>query len=338
MSAEGQGEKTASSAAELADLDRLHWGSIRDWAQLVRLPTVFTLLSNCAAATVLAGSVFTPLRGVIPVFLVSIMAYWAGMILNDVADIDEDKQYRPTRPLAAGRISPTVAGHVAKAMLLLGPATILGVTSIMTAQPLWLGMAFFSAVLLSICIWAYNSPLKKTGIGPVLMGACRGLNILMVGSTLFSLGEETRFPSALLVFAAGIAVYIMGVTFYARKEETDSDSQTLVFGLMLEVAGLMVVASLPRWVEADDMQWTLDPMRGYPLLIGLIGLTVVNRGIKGISHPVPRKVQLAVKHALLTLILVDASIVLMWVGPVYAVCVVILLLPALISALRIRST
>lgn len=337
MSAESESFDSAETAAEV-DLDRLHWGTIRDWTQLVRLPTVFTLFSNCAAACVLAGNLFSPLLGVVPTFFASMLAYWAGMILNDVVDIQEDKVHRPTRPLAAGRISPVVAGHVATAMLLLVPAIILGVTSILTAQPLWLGAAFLSACLLSLCIRAYNSPLKQTRIGPVLMGACRGLNILMVGSTLFALGEESTYPIALIVFAAGIALYIAGVTFYARKEETDSDVQTLVFGLMLEVAGLLVIASLPKWVEVGAVQWTLDPTRGYPLLIGLIGLTVLNRGIKGISHPVPRKVQLAVKHALLTLILIDAGVVLMWAGPVYAVCVVLLMVPAFVSALRIRST
>lgn len=337
MSADGESLDNAEHSAEM-DLDRLHWGTIRDWAQLVRLPTVFTLFSNCAAACILAGNLFSPLLGVVPTFLASMLAYWAGMILNDVADIQEDKQYRPTRPLAAGRISSVVAGHVATGMLLLVPAIILGVTSILRAQPLWLGAAFLSACLLSLCIRAYNSPLKKTRIGPVVMGACRGLNILMVGSTLFALGENTAYPIALIVFAAGIAFYITGVTFYARKEETDSDVQTLVFGVMLEVAGLLVIASLPRWVKVGDVAWTLDPMRGYPLLIGLIGLTVLNRGIKGISHPVPRKVQLAVKHALLTLILIDAGVVLMWAGPMYAVGVVMLMIPALVSALRIRST
>ncbi|MCA9180968.1 MAG: hypothetical protein KDA51_05925, partial [Planctomycetales bacterium] len=63
-----------------------------------------------------------------------------------------------------------------------------------------------------------------------------------------------------------------------------------------------------------------------------------NRGIAGVWHPVPRKVQLAVKHAILTLILIDAAVVLMWAGPWYGCAVAALLLPALSSAIRYRST
>ncbi len=83
---------------------------------------------------------------------------------------------------------------------------------------------------------------------------------------------------------------------------------------------------------------TLNPRQGYLLLIMLIGLTVANRGIAGAMHPVPRKVQLVVKHAILTLILIDAAVVLMWAGAWYGCAVVALLLPALSSAMRFRST
>jgi 4-hydroxybenzoate polyprenyltransferase len=94
---------------------------------------------------------------------------------------------------------------------------------------------------------------------------------------------------------------------------------------------------LPFWAESDQV-WTLNPRQGYPLLICLIGLTVANRGFAGVLHPVPRKVQLAVKHAILTLILIDAAVVLMWAGAWYGCGVVVLLLPALSSSIRFRST
>ena len=36
------------------DAYNLAWGELRDWLQLVRLPNVFTLLSDCVAAAVVA--------------------------------------------------------------------------------------------------------------------------------------------------------------------------------------------------------------------------------------------------------------------------------------------
>lgn len=317
--------------------DRLQWGSLRDWGQLVRLPNVFTLFSDCIAAGILAGSYLLPVTAFLPTVLASLCAYWAGMILNDVVDLEEDRQARPNRPLAAERISPVIAGHVATGMLLIGPILILAVTSLHESQPLWMGAGFLAAVLLSLCVRFYDSPLKHTPLGPLLMGLCRTLNILMVGCTLFALGSDVTVPRSLAVFAGAVGLYIMGVTIYARREEGDSSPAGLMLGLMFQISGLILIGCLPWWAtgEAD---WSLDPRRGYPLLIGLIGLTVLNRGVKGVAHPVPRKVQLAVKHAILTLILVDAAVVLMWAGPWFGCAVVLLLLPALASAIRFRST
>ncbi len=424
------------------EADSLTWGELGDWLQLVRLPNVFTLLSDCAAASIVAVGVLRPLSAALPILLASLMAYWAGMILNDVIDLEEDREHRPERPLASGRISHVVAGHVANAMLLVSPVLILAVMTFHTSHPLWMGIAFLASVLLSLAVRAYDSPLKRTPLGPPLMGLCRALNILMVGFAMLAitfvpqvdrkpaqplagvldvgtrlgessddsgldvgtrLGESSDlraapqqfrltaaalqapsttspsvpralddrqekslverllvdplagtsgddldpnathslpaviFPRPLLALAAAIGLYIFGVTVYARREERDSSSGMLLWGVILEIGGLIIIGCLPWWAEAKQT-WTLDPRQGYPLLVALIGLTVANRGLAGVWHPVPRKVQLAVKHAILTLILIDAAVVLMWAGPWYGCAVVILLLPALSSAIRFRST
>lgn len=360
------------------DADNLAWGELGDWLQLIRLPNVFTLLSDCVAAAVVAVGLAWPVFAFVPVLFASLLAYWAGMILNDVVDLDEDREHRPDRPLASGRISAVIAGHIATGMLLIGPVVILAMLTFQYSQPLWMGIAFLASVLLSLSVRAYDSPLKRTPLGPPLMGLCRGLNILMVGFAMLAIthvpavegdegvvthstkvvekllidpllpaenrGSETVaqlpdiiFPRPLMALAAGIALYIFGVTVYARREERDSSSGVLLFGMVLEIAGLVIIGCLPLWADAGQ-KWTLDPRQGYPLLIGLIGLTVVNRGIAGVWHPVPRKVQLAVKHAILTLILIDAAVVLMWAGPWYGCAVAALLLPALSSAIRYRST
>ena len=128
------------------------------------------------------------------------------------------------------------------------------------------------------------------------------------------------------------------MTVYAHREEKESSSAAgLVFGLLFEAAGLVVLGCLPMWA-VDPPAWTLDPTRGYPLLVGLIGVTVLNRGFSGVLHPTSRKVQLAVKHAILTLILMDAAVALMWAGAWHGTAVALLLVPALTSAFRFRST
>ncbi len=325
------------------EIDRLQWGKLADWAQLVRLPTAFTLISNSLTAAIIVGSGWLPVSALLPTLVASIFAYWAGMILNDVVDIEEDRIHRPSRPLVRGRISSVVAGHVATGMLLIGPIIILAVCTTHPSNQLWLGAAFMASVSLSCCVRLYNSPVKSTVLGPVVMGACRAANILMVGSVMLAVNtvEENvlDLPGPLLMLATGIGIYIVGVTVYAFKEEQESSPALLLFGLLLEIIGLVCLACLPRWAgEGNLPAGMLDSVRGFPLLVGLIGVTVVRRGFGGVSHPVSRKVQLAVKHALLTLILLDAAIVLLWAGVWYAILIIVLLAPALISAARVRST
>lgn len=322
---------------ERLEIDELQWGTLRDWGQLVRLPNSFTLISDTVAAALIVGSLLQPIPAFALTLLASFCAYWAGMILNDIVDLEEDQEFRPTRPLPAGRISPVIAGHIASGMLIVGPLLILVVTNFYPSQSLWMGAAFASAVLLSFAVRSYNSVLKHTFVGPVLMGLCRALNILMVGCTMFSVSEYEIMPSALVWYATAIGLYIMGVTIYARREETDSNPAGLIMGLIMEFAALVVLAGFPLWSKTEHA-WGLDPYRAYPLLMGLIGLTVIQRGVSGVSHPVPRKVQLAVKHAILTLILIDAAVAVMWAGPWFGGAVALMLLPALSTALRFRST
>jgi 4-hydroxybenzoate polyprenyltransferase len=327
------------------EIDHLRWGRLIDWAQLVRLPNVFSLLTNCVAAAVLSVGQLLPWTAVAAVFAVSVLAYWAGMILNDVNDLERDRRYRPGQPLVSGRISPVIAGHVATAMLMMGPMILLLVAGYhRSVDKIWMIVALVASLLLWVTIRAYNSSLKLTPLGPPLMGLCRTLNILMVGFCLlavhwgqdFSLAE--RLPQSLVAYGLATGFYIVGVTTYARHEAGQSSQLALILGTLLQLGGLVGMACLPLWDPGRTVSWFLDKSTYYPVLIALIGMTVLNRALAGVLHPVSRKVQLAVKHALLSLILIDASVVLMWAGPFYAIATVFLLLPALLGALRLRVT
>lgn len=326
-------------------IDSLRWGELRDWAELVRLPNVFTILSDSLAAAILVtGSSLYTLSWVwialALAVLASVMTYWGGMILNDVVDLEEDRLTRTGRPLVQGRVSPVIAGHIGNAMLLVAPIVVLLATNLFQHQPLWMGAAFLASMVLSLSVRAYDSSLKHTLAGPLLMGTCRALNIVMVGCVMLSVsGAEAVMPRALLCMAAGVGVYIVGITVFARREESESQPSGLGLGLVLEVAGFGLIAALP-YLSHDEIpgRWQIDPFRAYPVLIALIGLTVVNRGVQALSHPVSRKVQLAVKHAILTLILLDAAVASLSAGPWFGGAVALLLLPALAVGARFRST
>lgn len=338
---------------QTAEVDHLRWGRFEDWVQLVRFPNVFSLFANCAAAAIIAVGSLSKLNTVIPLFFASALAYWAGMIFNDVNDIEEDRKHRPDRPLAAGKISPAVASHVATAMLMLG-LLILSVVVVSAKGDKelpstkgymeWMVYSLGCYCLLWLSIRLYNSKLKATFIGPLLMGLCRSLNILVVGFAMLGVywGKDfstvREFPDTMVAYALAMGAYICGITVYASREEQASTQGSLALGIILELAGLVVIGCLPMWTPGRTVSWYFPTTSAYPVLVGLIGLTILNRGIQGVVHPVPRKVQLAVKHAILSIIMIDAAIVLVFAGQWYGIGVVLLLLPAVVGAMRVRTT
>ncbi|MGW1862898.1 UbiA family prenyltransferase, partial [Streptomyces collinus] len=81
--------------------------SARAWAELLRLPALFTVPGD-----VLAGAAAVSGRTGPRTLLAagsSLCLYEAGMALNDWADREEDAAERPHRPLPSGRISKHVA-------------------------------------------------------------------------------------------------------------------------------------------------------------------------------------------------------------------------------------
>ena len=70
------------------------------------------------------------------------------------------------------------------------------------------------AVLLVGSIFLYDGAVKRTWAGPVAMGLCRALNVLLGASASGGLGGLRGFH-----LAAVVGVYIAGVTWFARTEE-----------------------------------------------------------------------------------------------------------------------
>ncbi|MBR4318381.1 MAG: UbiA family prenyltransferase [Kiritimatiellae bacterium] len=71
------------------------------WAELLRLPNLFTVPGDILAGWVLAG-----MRGAFPVLpiIASLCLYSAGLLLNDACDAKIDAHERPSRPIPSGRV------------------------------------------------------------------------------------------------------------------------------------------------------------------------------------------------------------------------------------------
>ena len=82
----------------------------------------------------------------------------------------------------------------------------------------------------------YNAGLKRTPLGPVAMGGCRMLNVLLGMSVL---REPWRIEH--WAVAAGIGIYIAGVTWFARNDARRSDRRQLVAATLVMLAGVGLV-------------------------------------------------------------------------------------------------
>lgn len=139
----------------------------RAWAELLRLPALFTVPGDALAGAAAAGA--RPNSRTLLALGSSLCLYEAGMALNDWADRAEDAVERPHRPLPSGRIHPTAALAAAGVLTAAGLALAAraGRPSLAVAAPL------------AATVWAYDLTLKRTPAGPVAMATARGLDVLL---------------------------------------------------------------------------------------------------------------------------------------------------------------
>jgi len=186
---------------------------IRTWLQLFRAPNLLTVPGDPVAGYFLAcfGVTDTELW---PVILAALGFYGGGLLLNDLADLAEDRRERPSRPLPSGAASP----RAVLVVLLLLFAGALALCWRVDRSTFATGGALLLAIVL------YNVRTKRLPVvGAVNMGACRALSMLL-GATAVSHGDLT-FPlllngrlDHLAAAAIVLGAYIAAVTHLARFE------------------------------------------------------------------------------------------------------------------------
>lgn len=172
------------------------------WAELLRLPALFTVPGDALAGAAAAG--VRPGPRTLLAIGSSLCLYEAGMALNDWADRAEDAAERPHRPLPSGRIRPAAALTAAGALTGAGLALAAG-----AGRP-----ALAVAAPLAATVWAYDLALKHTPAGPAAMAAARGLDLLL-GAAATGGGTRAALPCAAL-----LGSHTLAVTAVSRRETT----------------------------------------------------------------------------------------------------------------------
>ena len=293
------------------------------YLQLLRLPNVFTAMADVAMGFIFVRGVaglgrngFGDVAELAVLIVASSLLYMAGMVLNDWFDYDVDRHERPHRPLPSGQISRRAAARLGWGLLAAGiiAASFAGFLAGFLAgsiRPLSVALA------LAACIFLYDGLLKRTPLGPVAMGACRALNVLL-GMAATSAAWQT----ANWLTAAAIGVYIVGVTFYAHGEAGRSARSRLLLGIAVMMSGIVLLAQLPAHIRLTmaGSNWQFFMM--------LLGVLIAWQCLRPVFDPRPNKVQMAVKQSILSLVLLDAAVTLGIAGPIAAIAVLALLIPA----------
>ena len=306
---------------------------LRTLAELFRLPNLFTAMADIFLGFLFTHETLQPPLQFALLLVASCLLYTAGMVLNDVFDREVDAQERPGRPIPSGRISPRLAGRIGYGMLLAGVAAAWA-TGMLSAD----ARSGLTATALAAAVLAYDGLFKRTPLAPLLMGACRALNVLLG----MSLADGPWRPIHLAV-AAGLGLYITGVTAFARTEARQSGRLRLALGTATIVVGILLLGKYPDFLTFDVAPVSVPrfahaPGSNWPLFWILMAVMVGWRCLLAVIDPAPNRVQAAVKLCLRSLIILDAMACVGVRGPWIGGMLVLLLLPMLLLNRWLYST
>ena len=264
---------------------------------------VADILAGIAISGFLGLSVTNYLDHLLPVLclcLATMGLYGGGVVMNDVMDASLDKIERPERPIPSGLISATQAIVLGSYLLLVGILAAFTVGRI----------SGFIALGITTSALVYNKWGKHRSWGPVNMGLCRGLNLL--------LGISIVVPALATYWWMGLIpiLYIAAVTAISRGEVHGGNQKTLrITALCYAMVYItMVVLALINghiW-EAIPFIVLFAIMINYPLL----------NAIKDPSGP---NIGKAVKGGIISLIVMNAAWVAAFSSLPHALLVLILL-------------
>ena len=287
--------------------------------ELLRLPALFTAMADIFAGYLFGHESLAPARDFVCLLASSSCIYLGGMVLNDVCDVVQDHRERPGRPIPSGRVRRGTALALAVALLAAGVA----MAACVSAESVVIAAALVG------CVIAYDALLKRTLAGPLVMGACRGLNISLAMSTSAMLGTGPA-----LYVALSLGFYVAGVTWFARREASSTARwQLAISSAVIDLA----IASLVGLLVLESHGQSVVRYAYYVVILLLL-VWVGRATYSTIEEPGPGKVQAAVGKALMGIVLFDAAIVCAVRGPVWAAAVVALVIPATLLSRRVSPT
>lgn len=278
------------------------------YLRLMRPANIVTAIADVLAGIAISGYFINGSNSfhlLVPALLLCLSTaglYGGGVVFNDVFDADLDRVERPERPIPSGLISKTEAATLGSLLLIAG---IILAFLVSVASGL---LAFFIA----ICALVYDKWGKhQSFLGPINMGLCRGLNLLLGISIV---ARELQ----LCWFLAFVPIiYIAAITMISRGEVHGGSKSTLYIACFLYA---VVIASILFFSYVKEtMLFSLVFLLPFAWMI-------FKPLIAAIKEPIGRNIGKAVKAGVLALILMNAAWAVTF-GALYLAIAIVILLP-----------
>ncbi len=277
---------------------------ITGFLRLARPANIVTAIADILAGITIAGYFSNAEIEWLPILFLILSTtglYGGGVVFNDVFDAKLDSVERPERPIPSGLIPKTQAALFGAILLLIG-----------------IGSAFFSftsliiAVLIALSALIYDKYGKHHSfLGPINMGLCRGLNLLLgisiIPDSIFKFGFLAIVP----------IIYIAAITMISRGEVHGGKRSILYCAVTFY--GIVIASILTFSFMNREMIYAL------PFLL-LFGMMIFPPLYKAIQDPQGKLIGKAVKAGVIALIPMNAS----WAaafGEIYVAVSILLLLP-----------
>lgn len=278
--------------------------------RLTRPANIVTAISDIFAGAAIAGyAAGTDQLHLLIIATVGL--YGGGVVFNDVFDAALDRVERPERPIPSGLISEKEGAVLGTFLLILGIISAFGVSAYPSGG---------IAITIAVAALVYDKWGKHHRfLGPLNMGLCRGLNLLLGISLVPGSLSHYGFLAVIPI------IYIGAITMISQGEVHGGKSRSMLIAAFFY---LTVIASI-LYISIDHGTY----LYALPFL-GIFAILIFPPLARAFRDPVGKNIGKAVKAGVLALIVMNAS----WVATfdsLYLALVVLLLLPVSILLARL---
>lgn len=258
----------------------------------MRPANIVTAVADILAGVAISGFlVNVSINDPLPLLLLvvsTICLYGGGVVFNDVFDADLDKVERPERPIPSGLISKNVAAFLAAVLLVAG----IGSALLVFQKGIFSGPGLLAAAIALSAVVYDKWGKHHAFLGPLNMGLCRGLNLLL-GISIIPAGLSQYWFLGIVP-----VIYIAAITMISRGEVHGGKTGTMIYAAFLYAIVLLGILAFSHF--------RANLFIALPFVI-LFGAMIYPPLFKAMREPIGPRIGKAVKSGVISLIVMNAG-------------------------------